>query len=168
MVGLEEVYGWFNWHTDYRSQLSVPVGRLINLMKAALKEGEPDKTKHFIDLSIEVSGMLGNSLEIAEVSLECAYALCIMQEYHRSKSLFRQAINLFDAQHVHNKAVASWMLGYVFWQLDQPTDAIVAWERSCRIFRELKSSSMSSDWYTEVSKKLGQTLEVGIDRNTGL
>jgi tetratricopeptide (TPR) repeat protein len=167
MISLDEVYGWFNWHTDFDSFLSVPVGRLINHMKNALKEDNLEKTEHYIGLSIEVSQMLGNSLEIAEVNFECAYAYCLMQEYQRSISLFRQAINLFDTYNVHNRAVASWMLGHVFWQLDQPTDAIVMWERSCRIFQDLKSSSISSDWYAQVSIKVFQALKVEIDRKTG-
>lgn len=167
MVSLEEVYGWFNWHNDH-GNLSIPVDQLINHMKDALEEKDPVKTKHYIELSVEVSQMLGKSLEIAEVSLECAYAFCLMQEYQSSISLFRQAINLFDGYNVHNRAVASWMLGHVFWQLERSTDAIVMWERSCRIFQNLKSSSAYSDWYTEVSKKLCQALKVEIDQKAGL
>jgi len=167
MVSLEEVYGWFNWQNDHGS-LSVPVDQLINHMKDALKEDDPVKTKHYIELSLEVSQRLGSSLEIAEVSFESAYAYCVLQEYQSSVPLFRQAINLFDTYHIHNRAVASWMLGYVFWQLEQSTDAIVMWERSCRIFQDLKSSSAYTDWYTQVNQKLCQALKVEIDRKAGL
>ena len=90
-----------------------------------------------------------------------------MDNLPKSIPFLRQAINLFNAQNVHNQAIALWMLGYAFWETGKQSDAIVVWERSCRIFRELQSIHVDTDWYASASKKMCSALEVEIDRKTG-
>jgi tetratricopeptide (TPR) repeat protein len=167
MLDLEIVYGWINWHMQYESFLSVPVRRLIEIMKTALKKGDYQQTEHYIDLSVEVCQSLGNSLEIGETKLECAYAFIQMDKLPESIPFLRHAINLYNAQNIHNQAVALWMLGYTFWETGKQSDAIVVWERSCRIFRELKSIHVDTDWYARASEKMCSALEATIDQKTG-
>lgn len=168
MLELEIVYGWLNWHVQYESFLSIPVRRLMKIMKNALEQGDNAQTEHYIDLSMTVSHSLGNSLEIGETSLECAYAYIQMDKLPESIRFLRQAINLYNAQNVHNQAIALWMLGYAFWETGKHSDAIVVWERSCRIFRELQSIHVDTDWYANACKKMCSALEVEIDRKTGI
>ena len=166
MLDLETVYGWLNWHVQYESFLSIPVKKLINIMKDALEKDDDTKTEHYIGLSMNVCMSLGNSLEIGETCLECAYAYILMGRLPKSIPLLRQAISLFIAQNVHNQAIALWILGSAFWETGKNSDAIVVWERSCRIFRDLQSIHIDTDWYANASKKMCSALEVEIDLKT--
>ena len=168
MLEFEEGYSWFNWHIEYESFLSEPVSKLICLMKDALEKGDYLQAEHYIGLSNQVCQSLGNGLEIGEASLECGYAYFQMDSLSKSIPFFRQAINHFSAQNVHNRAIALWMLGCVFWKTEKQSDAIVLWERGCRIFQELRSVRADTDWYGKASEKMCCALQVEIDNKTGL
>jgi tetratricopeptide (TPR) repeat protein len=167
-LDFEEVYSWLNWHREYQSFLSVPMERLIEHMKTALLHMDYPAVEHYISLSMEVCESLGNSLEIGETCFECAFAYLQMGELSRSIPFLRQSINLFTADNVHNRAVALWMLGFVFWEIGRQSEAIVLWERSCRIYRNLIIRNTNSDWYANASKRMCGTLRVVIDERTGL
>jgi len=164
----EEVYSWLNWHREYQSFLSVPMERLIVNMKTALEKMDYPEVEHYIDLAMKVCESLGNSLEIGETCLECAFAYSQMGELPRSIPYLRQSISLFTAENVHNKAIALWMLGYVFWEVGRQSEAIVLWERSCGIFRDLIARNINSRWYANASQRMYGTLRVEIDERTSL
>ena len=168
MLELEVVYGWLNWHKEYESFLSAPVRRLIDLMRTALKDGQSDEALYYIDLSVDVSQSLGNSLEIGETRVECAYAYIQLQMLPESILVLRQAMHLFNAENIHNQGVALWMLGYVYWETQRQGDAIVMWERSCRIFRELQLIHIDTDWYATACEQMCGALEIAIDQKTGI
>ena len=168
MLELEVVYGWLNWHNAYESFLSVPTRRLIDLMKTALKDGKLDEAVYYINLSVDVCQSLGNSLEIGETRVECAYAYIQMDMLPESILFLRQATHLFNAENVHNQAIALWMLGYVYWETKKQGDAIVMWERSCRIFRELQLIHVDTDWYANACEQMCSALEIAIDQKTGI
>ena len=168
MLELEVVYGWLNWHKEYESFLSAPVRRLIDLMRTALKDGQSDEALYYIDLSVDVSQSLGNSLEIGETRVECAYAYIQLDMLPESILYLRQAAHLFNAENIHNQGVALWMLGYVYWETQRQGDAIVMWERSCRIFRELQLIHIDADWYATACEQMCGALEIAIDQKTGI
>lgn len=164
MLELEVVYGWLNWHKEYQSFLSAPVSRLIDLMKTALENGQFNKATNYINLAVDVCQSLGNALEIGETRVECAYAYIQMNMLPESIGFLRRAATLFNAENVHNQAVALWMLGYVFWETNKQSDAIIMWERSCRIFRDLQLMHVETDWYANASEQMCKTLSDAIDQ----
>jgi tetratricopeptide (TPR) repeat protein len=164
MLELEVVYGWLNRHKGYESFLSVPVRRLIDLMKTALENGQLNKTINYINLAVDVCQSLGNTLEIGETRVECAYAYIQMNMLPESIGFLRRAATLFNAENIHNQAIALWMLGYVFWETNKQSDAIIMWERSCRIFRELQLMHVETDWYANASEQMCKTLSDAIDQ----
>ena len=108
----------------------------------------------------------GKSLETAEVSLKCAYALFQMEKYGEAVRLLRQAITKYSNENIHNMAISSWMLGDALWRmakqknnLEFQSEAFDAWERCHDIFVSLSAKNKEPTWYADKSARMRAAIE---------
>ena len=111
---------------------------------------------YYIEIAIDVSESMGNSLEQAETHYKCGYAHYRMENYIKAITEYRYAISYYDIVHTHNQAITNWMLGYALWKTMKLSNAIVVWERSCNRFQKLREMAMEqkeieqAEWYGEI------------------
>lgn len=88
--------------------------------------------------------------EFPNMLLECGFAAYKMGNAREAVRLLSGAIGYCTDD--HDKAIARWLLGCVYWHLENEVEAISAWENSMQEFSEQvkKLDKMSSDaiWYS--------------------
>lgn len=150
----------FSWRNKYNeSYLSDPVDGLLNHVIEAINGENKNypKAVYYIDIVLKVIKSIGNKLEKAETHLICGYAYYKMGNSSKAVIEFKAAISLFRVVNDHNMTIAFWMLGYCYWDLLKPSEAIVTWERACSSARKLQNywqeqqDPKKEKWYKEIS-----------------
>ena len=154
-VEFDTAFTWLNKYDD--SNLSDPVAGLLNHIIEAIESKNYPKAVYYIDVVIKVIKSLGNNLEKAEAHFVCGYAYSKMGNNAKAVIQFKAAITLYHVENEHNKTIAYWMLGFCYWDLLKPSEAIVTWERACsmagqlRIYWREQEDLDKENWYANIS-----------------
>lgn len=93
-----------------------------------------------------------NNKPSARMFLECGVAAYRMGDAHAAISFLTRSVSSFTED--HDKGVACWLLGCVYWYVNNPISALAFWEDGFRHFKEqsAKSGRGSTLEYWYISK----------------
>lgn len=92
-----------------------------------------------------------NNKTSARMFLECGVAAYKMGDAHEAISFLTRTLSSFTEN--HDKGVTCWLLGCVYWYINNPINALAYWEDGYRYFKEQsmvggRGSSLET-WYSE-------------------
>jgi len=103
--------------------------------------------------------------EPAQILLECGLAADKMGDSHEAISFLIKAIGIHTDP--HDQAVTRWLLGCLYWHLDEPINALSAWEKSLEGFRDLETRSLKNAertaWYHEKVDEISRVLTLATE-----
>jgi hypothetical protein len=165
-INLDTAYSWLH-HFD-ASRLSPATRTLVNQMEDGWKAGNPVQAWSDIQRLKSMAPRLTVEQEVAEVMLECGRVAFEMGGWEEAAHLLEDATRRYHG-HLHQQAVANWMLGYVYWCLQtRHEDGILAWQTSISMMRKLVGQKYDHDdsaepkWYMERLDDMKDTLECAI------
>ncbi|RPI92771.1 MAG: hypothetical protein EHM40_11965 [Chloroflexi bacterium] len=171
-VWIQFVYSeWLNrWEP---ASLRPSINKLIDKMKNTV--GNPRKFDDAWKLIEEIEKLQellrdetrSYSKESPQMLLECGIAAHQMGNSREAIRFLRGAINIYtDA---HEKAVARWLLGCVYWHLNDEVNALSCWEISLNDFKELENRTSKNleqaTWYRKQAKKLSEIIRQAAEIN---
>lgn len=102
-----------------------------------------------------------NNKTSARMFLECGVAAYRMGDAHAAISFLTRSVSAFTED--HDKGVACWLLGCVYWYVNNPISALAFWEDGFRHFKEqsLKSGRGSALelWYSNKIKEMEAAIQ---------
>jgi len=108
---------------------------------------------------------LTHSKEPPQMMLECGLAADRLGDSREATRLLKKATYTDP----HDSAVARWLLGCVYWHLDDETSALTAWEKSMEVFRELENRTLKNpertSWYHMRVKEMGEALKQAVENH---
>ncbi|MBI5297989.1 MAG: hypothetical protein HY869_21135 [Chloroflexi bacterium] len=159
----KNVDSWFEYarsvwltKTGSRLQFRSSVEQLINkLQKLSADHKRFGEAWHYVEEIEQLQSRIRRDdrlypREFPNMLLECGVAAYKMGNSREAVRLLSGSIGYCTDD--HDKAVARWMLGCVYWNLENEVEAISSWENSMQEFSEQrkKIDKMSSDaiWYS--------------------
>lgn len=101
-----------------------------------------------------------NNKTSAHMFLECGVAAYRMGDAHQAISFLARAASAFTDD--HDKGVTFWLLGCVYWYVNNPINALAAWEDGHRHFKEQSTKSGRGSsleyWYNEKIKEMDASI----------
>jgi len=163
--------GWLHRWDDARLRPSIT--KLIAKVKSTINYPRKfDDGWKFIEEIEKLHGLLHDdtrtySKESPEMLLECGVAAYHMGNSREAIRLLNGAINSYvDA---HENAIARWLLGCVFWQLNDEVHALSAWEKALNDFKELEARTLKNadrtSWYKEKVKEMSDAIRQAAENN---
>jgi SOS-response transcriptional repressor LexA len=150
--------GWLH-KCGNTSHLREPMQQVVEQMHEAVDRSDFVSAAHYLDrirdlserFSIPQTGSLKlHTYETAESRMECGLAAYHMGDKVEAMKLFLEAASKYTGND-HCKAVITWMLGCIQWQLStRINDAIISWESSYELFKNLEEPSKRieyAQWY---------------------
>jgi tetratricopeptide (TPR) repeat protein len=174
MVSFDDAYEWMNRLSDEKNYLTAPIESLVRNMNKAYDVGDYPKVHYYISVIKQVGKSLsdGVGVSLAETHLECARAYYRLGDFRSAVTEFRQTISYYGSNLIpikHNRAVTHWLLGWTFWRISKQSDAIIQWESSCRIFKDIMSESdfvnfsAHHAWYEKQYESMCEALRQSIE-----
>ncbi len=171
---MDDIETTFRWLDNGQPPLRYSFQLLIKQVHAEADSGNfPAALSTLEDLRYTARA-LGDELEQARIQIENARVSMKVQNIEKAvtdlkkalRSLTRRAV--FDTQYRHHKAVAYWLLGYLYWPIPSVRkEAIVAWESALDSFQELtrlyKHLVPDGDWYKDRADGMRKAFEEAIE-----
>jgi tetratricopeptide (TPR) repeat protein len=148
------------------SYLHNPIYSYVLRMREAVKQ-DPANAWIPLDRVYSMSRKTTDDLEAGEMLVECGWVLYQMQNRERALRLFQEANQRYNSYN-HQIAVVYWMIGFVYWELNQQSKALAAWSKSVSRFEKLASqritqSGSDTKWYQEVLARLNASIEYAVE-----
>jgi tetratricopeptide (TPR) repeat protein len=103
--------------------------------------------------------------EAPQIFLDCGIAAYYMGNAHQAILYINAAIAKYADQ--HERAVAHWLLGCLYWSLDNAVNAVAEWENSLNQFQEqalkTKRDSKLVYWYRDTLKLMEKSLQYSVE-----
>jgi SOS-response transcriptional repressor LexA len=169
---IEYVYAeWLNkWEP---SRLRPSITKLICRMRNTIGSRKNfDDAWKLMDEIEKLQGLLHDdtrtySKESPHMLLECGIAAHQMGNSREAVRFLSGAITTYTD--VHDNAVARWLLGCVYWHLNEPVNALSAWEKSLIDFKDLEKRTLRNadltTWYHDRVKEMDEAIKHAADTN---
>ena len=175
---LNEIRGWLEPFPPDTIELRRSSKLLIQQMQQALSCCNYAETRCYIDRLIDLSKKFEdhrptNQFELSMIRFECAFAAYKMNDYAEAITILESGL---EADHgevpEYLKAAIKCMLGCIQWQLpNQEDNAIIAWEGSIQIYKELELVNRNSNitrrshWCSERAREINEVLELALQNS---
>lgn len=167
-VRFAETYWWNPPEILMPIRLSEHVGKILNVLEQADRVGDEDRVwqeidrvrKKYITMSRFEAGV--SQQRCAKIALKLGYVKTAFEMFYDS----RDNLSRGDS---HHYAVASWMLGVVYWlgPTSRHNKAIDVWQEAIDIFDRLGNNAATNTekmrWYREARAIMVEALKLAIE-----
>ncbi|MEP7133365.1 MAG: S24 family peptidase [Chloroflexota bacterium] len=163
-IWLKESIDWL--HKDGSKEiLQHSNHKLIELMNEDKDKNLTVRVWDRIDELEKLTLHLTNTYEQGEIYILCAKMAADLENIKDASRLFQAAESKYKS-YPHQRAVALWMLGCLYWVTSQTVDAISSWQDAISLFEERSNSVQVSqtmiNWYADKIKKLSDYLDLAL------
>jgi tetratricopeptide (TPR) repeat protein len=168
-----EAYTWLRAFDEIN--IRPPIRLLVERMEKAIDRKDYNEAWFFLDQLKDLTDMIRGVLstecrEQSIIRIECAVAAYRMGNLPEALKLLQKSLELYDRNYGrHYEATMQWMLGCVQWQTpDQRNHAILSWEGSIEMFRDLVDRSLDimnitrSTWYSNRIVEMNSAFELAL------
>jgi hypothetical protein len=147
--------------------LQRPHERLVNLMLTAQVENHTGHVWYRMDELEKLIIHMSDTREQGETYIKCAKTTADLENIKDALRLFQAAESKYKS-YPHQRAVALWMMGCIYWLLYQKVEAIASWQDAISLFRD-RYASVQIDatkfrWYSDKIPELESYLERALEQ----
>lgn len=169
---ISELQSWLTqaqtWlHADFSmSAIRAPHQQLLNRMRDSINSRRVNRVWDSLEEMEKLSVRISDTVEQGEIFIELARIAADLENLKEALRL----ISVAESKHKsypHQRAVAIWMAGCLYWSTGNRVDAIAAWEESIALFQERQLSVQVDPtrvkWYLDMLPILHSWLRIAID-----
>lgn len=171
-VIISELQSWLmqaqTWlHADFSRRAIRPSHQqLLNRMRDAISSRRVNRVWDSLEELEKLSMRISDTVEQGEIFVELARIAAELENLKEALRLVWVAESKYKS-YPHQRAVALWMAGCLYWSTGGRVDAIAAWEESVALFEERRLSAQVDPvrfkWYSNRLLELRHALRVAID-----
>lgn len=171
-VIISELQSWLTqaqtWlHADFSiSAIRAPHQQLLNRMRDAINSRRVNRVWDSLEEMEKLSVRISDTVEQGEIFIELARIAAELENLKEALRLILVAESKYKS-YPHQRAVALWMAGCLYWSTGNRVDAIAAWEESIALFQERQLSVQVDPnrvkWYLDMLPDLHYWLRIAID-----
>ena len=145
------------------------VTKILEILRMALASRKNNRVRAEID-RVRAKYITMKRFDAGVAQLLCALAALELEDIHLAREMFYDARDNLSRGDSHHYAVATWMLGCIYW-LDEKSHnrGIDAWQETINIFERLgwdaSTSNRKMQWYRSTRDLIAEVLAYAIEHD---